>query len=450
MNDISELMPGIDGTAGMFAGLGGKPPSKETRVKLPTLHPDQVKAYMIPGRFKAIRCGRRWGKTELGITIAGDDAIHGKYVGWFAPEFKFIAETWRSIDEYLAPVKLSGSKDGVFMTSTKGRIDFWSLENEHAGRSRKYHTVIIDEGAFTKNGMMLDVWRKAIRPTLLDYRGRAFVLSNTNGNDPANFLWQICNQPEHGFVQYHAPTHRNPYLPKEELDKLQAENHPLVYQQEYLAEFVDWSGEAFFSRDKMLVDGQPVEMPAHCDCVYAVVDTAVKTGKENDGTGVTYYARNRFVGHPLVVLDWELQQIEGSLLEAWLPNVYMNLEALAKRCGARAGSLGAFIEDKASGSILLQQAARRGWPATSIDSKLTAVGKDERAISVSGYVYQGLVKLCREAFEKTSQYKATTRNHLLGQVIGFRIGDKDASREDDLLDTFCYGVAIGLGDRDGF
>ena len=101
--------------------------------------------------------------------------------------------------------------------------------------------------------------------------------------------------------------------------------------------------------------------------------------------------------------------------------------------------------------VLLQQAARRGWPATAIDSKLTSVGKDERAISVSGYVYRGMVKLCKEAFEKVSIYKGTSRNHLIGQVTGFRIGDKDANkREDDLLDTFCYGVAIALGDASGF
>ena len=42
------------------------------------------------------------------------------------------------------------------------------------------------------------------------------------------------------------------------------------------------------------------------------------------------------------------------------------------------------IEDKNSGTILLQQALRRGMPAQAIDSKLTAVGKDERALNVSG------------------------------------------------------------------
>jgi hypothetical protein len=32
----------------------------------------------------------------------------------------------------------------------------------------------------------------------------------------------------------------------------------------------------------------------------------------------------------------------------------------------------------------------------------------------------------------------------MDQVESFRVGDKDNKREDDLLDTFCYGIALGL------
>jgi hypothetical protein len=78
------------------------------------------------------------------------------------------------------------------------------------------------------------------------------------------------------------------------------------------------------------------------------------------------------------------------------------------------------------------------------------MGKDERAISVSGYVYRGQVKYTDEAFDKTVIYKAKARDHLVEQVETFRVGDKDSKREDDLLDTFCYGIAISLGNANGF
>jgi len=38
----------------------------------------------------------------------------------------------------------------------------------------------------------------------------------------------------------------------------------------------------------------------------------------------------------------------------------------------------------------------------------------------------------------------------MDQVEGFRPSDKDYKREDDLLDTFCYGIALALGDSKGF
>jgi hypothetical protein len=228
------------------------------------------------------------------------------------------------------------------------------------------------------------------------------------------------------------------------------ENDPLVYAQEYLVEFVDWSGVAFFSREKLLVENQPLLLPARCDAIFAVIDTASKTGTDNDATAVTFFAVDRIGRIPLLILDWDIVQMEGAMLETWLPQVFARLEELARLCHARAGSIGAFIEDKNSGTILLQQALRRQMPTRAIDSKLTAMGKDERAISVSGYGYREFVKYTDRAFEKTVIYKRHSRNHLLDQVESFRVGDRDGDREDDLLDTFCYGIALALGDNEGF
>ena len=69
------------------------------------------------------------------------------------------------------------------------------------------------------------------------------------------------------------------------------------------------------------------------------------------------------------------------------------------------------------------------------------MGKDERAISVSGYVHRGKVKYTDHAFNKTTIYKQRSANHLVEQIEAFRVGDKRSDREDDLLDTFCYGIA---------
>ena len=205
-------------------------------------------------------------------------------------------------------------------------------------------------------------------------------------------------------------------------------------------------GSAYFDVANILIDGQPAPDPAWVQSVYAVMDTAVKTGTKNDGTGVTFFAK--LEDGTLRILDWDIVQIEGDLLISWLPQIFERLQEFAVHFKAVFGSLGVFVEDKASGTILLQQARRRGWPAHEIDSGLTSVGKDERAISVSGYVYQQKIKMLASAYEKRVSYKGNYANQFIRQVFGFRLGVKD--QQDDLLDTFTYGISLALGNAEGY
>jgi hypothetical protein len=455
--------------------IKGRSKPTTVRISIDPLHAGQLKALsaLRGQRFKALRCGRRFGKTELAKGWIKHGLLLGQECAWLSPQHKTWSEVYSELMSDLSPIIATSSKSsGVMKFITGGRLDFWTLENRIACRGRRYHRVVIDEAAFGKNGdnktdgSTMEIWEKSIKPTLYDFGGEAFVCSNSAGKNPDNFFYNICTDPQYGFAVVHSSTMDNPLLPKrlphETIEEwlarralfqedLKKNNDPLVYAQEYLAEFVDWSGVAFFSREKLLDHGQPVPHPIHCDGVFAVIDTASKTGTENDATAVTYFAIDRHSGAaPLTILDWDVTQIEGAILETWLPSFFQRLEELARMCGARSGSLGAWIEDKNSGTILLQQAQRRDMAAHAIESKLTALGKDERAMSVSGYVFREQVKYSDQAFNKLTTYKRKSRNHLLDQVESFRMGDKDSHREDDLLDTFCYGIAIALGNRDGF
>lgn len=232
---------------------------------------------------------------------------------------------------------------------------------------------------------------------------------------------------------------------------LQALPEPLRSQM-LAGDFRDFSGTAFFDRASLLVNDQPVDMPVRCDAVYAVIDSATKTGMQHDGTAVKYFATNKYFPGvaPVTVLDWDYVQISGDLLIEWLPSIFDRLEELARLTNARAGSVGVFIEDKNSGTILLQAALRRDMKAQAIDSKLTAMGKSERAMSVSGYVAQNMVKYSRHAYEKVVVFKNTSKNYSIIQVLDFRIGDENKNKPDDLLDTFTYGIALALGNSEGF
>jgi hypothetical protein len=426
-------------------------------IKLPTLHPDQARVFRARGRYNAVRCGRRWGKDVLQDTIAADRATKGKRVGLFAPEHKQLAEPLTAILDMLAPIRARSSRtDGLITTTTGGVVDFWSLnDNELAGRGREYDVVLINEAAFTKSPQMLkEIWEKSIEPTLLTTQGEVWVLSTPKGIAPDNFFYWCCHNPN--FTPHYAPSAGNPQVSEAALDELRKKNNPLVFKQEYLAEFVDWSGAAFFSLDKWLdPEGQPWPMPKQSVLVIAFVDSALKSGKEHDGTAVLYCAVVDCLSptphQKLILIDYDLFQIEADLLPSMLPGMYQRLEFLARECGAVQGSKGLIIEDKGSGTILLQHAMRKEWQAVAVDGAFVALGKDERALSVSSYHYQELCKIASPCLNKLVEYKGESRNHLVTQVTGFRLADKEAGkRADDLMDAYSSALSAMFGNQDGY
>jgi hypothetical protein len=197
--------------------------SSDTKLSLQKLHAGQAAAYweLQPYRFKALRCGRRFGKTDFAKVWIIQGLVQGWECAWFAPQHRTWSEVYSDLATDLRPILNSGSKQGAVMrVRTGGRLDFWSLENPIAGRGRRYHRIIIDEAAFAKNGdnkidgSMMSTWEKSIKPTLYDYGGEALICSNSAGKNPDNFFYNICTDPQYGFHEYHATTMDNPLLPK--------------------------------------------------------------------------------------------------------------------------------------------------------------------------------------------------------------------------------------------
>ena len=76
---------------------------------------------------------------------------------------------------------------------------------------------------------------------------------------------------------------------------------------------------------------------------------SVGSSQRNDPLFHLRFAHSAHTGIPLMILDWDIVQIEGAMLETWLPSVFRRLEELSRLCRARHGTVGAWIEDKKSG-----------------------------------------------------------------------------------------------------
>lgn len=210
-------------------------------------------------------------------------------------------------------------------------------------------------------------------------------------------------------------------------------------------------GTQLFSMESLLSNGEAIASPTHCDAVFATIASNTKTGKPGDAVSVVYWIVDKHASPiPLIVADWGLTAADSIVTSTWVPEVFEHLEEMTKVHGARFGSLGVFTDDSGMGAVLLQQAERYGF-AHPIESRLTTMGKAERAISISTYVSEGSVKISRKAYERVTTHKQIARNQLIGELMAFRVGAKDdAITQDSLLEAFCFGVALGVGTPAGF
>lgn len=234
--------------------------TREVTVTLPRPHRAQARVLRGAGRFNVMVCGRRFGKTLLGIERASRGALDGAPVGWFAPSYKDSAEAWRDIKRTLAPVTAARSEQEKRLELiTGGVIEVWTLMDPDSGRGRKYRRVIVDEAA--KIAKLEEAWTETLRPTLADYQGDAWFLSTPKGR---NYFWRLYNMAaEHdNWRAWQMPTSANPYIAPEEIEDARRQLPQSAFAQEYLAEFTDDAGAVFRNVRGCVDERLPLAGPA--------------------------------------------------------------------------------------------------------------------------------------------------------------------------------------------
>ncbi len=214
------------------------------RIQVPKLHHAQQRVVTEAKRFNALMCGRRFGKTTLGIDRVADAAARGLSVGWFAPTYKLLLEVWREVELIFASMTVSSSvQERQIRLQGGGVIDFWSLDHVDAGRGRSYGRVVIDEAGVVRD--LETAWQQAIRPTLADLRGDAWFLGTPKGR---RFFWSLYQRGQSGdgeWMSWRFPTGFNPYINPEELEAARRDMPDPAYRQEFEGEPSEDSGNPF-------------------------------------------------------------------------------------------------------------------------------------------------------------------------------------------------------------
>lgn len=214
-------------------------------VHLPRPLPWQRQVRTEARRFNVCAVGRRAGKSTMGYELLIDPALHSYPVAWFAPTYKTLGDAWRHVREAVASVtRRSNATEHRIELLTGGVIEMWTLQDPKAGRSRRYKRAVVDEA-----GLVPDLsfqWNEAIRPTLADLEGDAWLLGTPNGR---NFFFQVYNWGQDElrteWKSWQMPTMVNPYIAPAEIEAMRLDMPQLSFEQEILAKFLEHSGAVF-------------------------------------------------------------------------------------------------------------------------------------------------------------------------------------------------------------
>lgn len=237
----------------------------EYRAKLPRLHTSQLSVLQTASKYNTLACGRRWGKSTMGTYILGLPALgyeiddpDEKRVAWFAPEHKFLSEVWALFQHYFGPQKpteeypngtpslitRSNENKGRIELVGGGIIEFWSLDNKKAGRSRKYKQIVVDEAAFIPD--LERIWEENLLPTLLDFDGGAWLVGTPDGRNFFHKAFQYGQNPDEPlWASWQRSSYENPHISHAALDRLRSTMTERRFRQEILAEFLDDAGSVF-------------------------------------------------------------------------------------------------------------------------------------------------------------------------------------------------------------
>jgi hypothetical protein len=234
-------------------------------------------------KYHIANIGRQFGKSMMGENLLLYWAINHApcKIMWVSPVY---AQASKVHKELYAAIAKSGIVANNNYSSSElsfkngSTVIFRSAERYDNIRGETLDYAILDEAAFMKD----EAWREAIKPTLLVRGKKALFISTPKGKNWFYDLFQLGISPDHpNYAAYTGSSYETPYISTEEIDEAKAVLPEKVFQQEYLAQFIDGGGEVFSNIKKNQWQGT---WPKPTGKVYCGIDL----GKQEDYTVATF------------------------------------------------------------------------------------------------------------------------------------------------------------------
>jgi predicted phage terminase large subunit-like protein len=220
-------------------------------IKLPKTLTHQEPILLSPARFKLAICGRRFGKSAVGLLAAvrghgpwrgaRRGAIDGAQIWWVAPTFKIAAEIWRDLKRATRDARTDKNEvERRIELPGGGSVSVRSADDPDSLRAVGLDGVVVDEVGFISEA----AWNQSLRPALTDKRGWALQIGTPNG---CNWVYDLFESTptRREWARWQLPTLCNPMVDQAELDEALLDVGPRAFSQEYGAQFTDVEGAEF-------------------------------------------------------------------------------------------------------------------------------------------------------------------------------------------------------------
>ena len=225
--------------------------------------------------------GRQFGKSMMAMNLVLYWGINDGpcKILWVSPVYSQTEKVQKELMQAIGAsgiVKTCNYSSNNIVLKNGTEIIFRSAERYDNIRGLTVDYGVIDEAAFCKD----DAWTEAIRPVFLTTKGKILFVSTPKGKNWFYNLFQLGISQNHpNYVSYTGSSYDTPFIEKSEIEDARQTLPERVFEQEYLAKFIEAGGEVFANIDKNCFDSWPKSSGPY----FAGIDL----GKQEDYTVMT-------------------------------------------------------------------------------------------------------------------------------------------------------------------
>jgi hypothetical protein len=274
-----------------------------------------------PTRFRVVVAGRRGGKTFLAMRELARFASKPNSTVWYLTGSRQQAKSlvWSKLKKKLGKLNWIADTNESELTirlTNNSQICLKSAEQGDNLRGESITFFCMDEFCDID---LNEIWSQIIRPSLADQKGHAlFIGTPKAGNQAARDLYDN-HLTKNNWASFSYTTEEGGFVDSEEIEQARQDLSPKVFQQEYLATFVNFAGVIFseFGQHNIKEVRKPTEtepiyigMDFNITPMSAVVGRQTKDGIEvydeiyldnSNTTEMIEEIRNRYPRNPIVV-----------------------------------------------------------------------------------------------------------------------------------------------------